>query len=140
MRRIAPCSRSLPPSIPVPAESDSLPAAGSASPPTCLENPLPARTTKSPEARSRADYRKRRIRPSLLSVDFVGRNEARFGNLLRPAVPSRRTEKARAIAFMAGRPHLLHLDEQRVAIAIKRDVHNRLGVPAAFAFHPKLLP
>ena len=40
---------------------------------------------------------------------------------------------------MAGRADLFHLDQQRVAIAIKRHIFDRLRVPARFAFHPKFL-
>ena len=40
---------------------------------------------------------------------------------------------------MACRPDLLNLDEQRITIAIKSNVFDRLGMPAGFAFHPELL-
>ena len=40
---------------------------------------------------------------------------------------------------MARRPYLLNLDQQRITIAIKSNVFDRLGVPAGLAFHTELL-
>ena len=37
-------------------------------------------------------------------------------------------------------PHLLHLDQQGVSVAIKGDLPDGLHVPAALAFHPEFLP
>ena len=51
-----------------------------------------------------------------------------------------RPEKAGLVALMTGRARLLHLDEQRVPVAVKRHVLDRLRVPAFLALHPELLP
>ena len=40
---------------------------------------------------------------------------------------------------MASSADLLDLDQQSIAIAIQRDVFDRLGMAAAFSFHPELL-
>jgi hypothetical protein len=51
-----------------------------------------------------------------------------------------RAEKARLITFVARRAGLLDLDEQHVAVAIKRDILDGLRVAAFFAFHPEFFP
>src|ERR1039458_9510712 len=41
--------------------------------------------------------------------------------------------------FVASRADLLHLDQERVAVAVKCDVLDGLSVGAGFALHPELL-
>ena len=50
-----------------------------------------------------------------------------------------RPEEAGAVALVAGRPDLLDLEEQRVAVAVEGHLLDRLGMAADFALHPKLL-
>src|SRR4051794_24719820 len=79
------------------------------------------------------------LRPSLLAVDILRILEPFFGDFHRVRASSHRAEKARLITFVTRRADLLHLDQQSIAIAIKRDVFYRLQMPAGFAFHPELL-
>ena len=41
---------------------------------------------------------------------------------------------------MAGRPLLVHCDDQSVPVTVCGDVHNMLDVAAGFAFAPEFLP
>ena len=55
------------------------------------------------------------------------------------AVAFHRSEEARLVALVTGCADLFDLNEQRVAVAIERDVLHRLGVAAGLAFHPEFL-
>ena len=76
---------------------------------------------------------------SFLSIDLFRRFELRLGDFERLAVLFHRAEKARLVAFVAGRADLVHLDQQCIAVAIERDVLDRLRVAALLAFHPEFL-
>src|SRR4051812_8185617 len=78
--------------------------------------------------------------PLLLSVNLFGRLELRLRDLELLAAVLDGAEETRLIPLVAGRAGLFHLDQQRVAIAIKSNVAHDLRVTAALAFHPEFLP
>src|SRR5208282_13833 len=94
--------------------------------------------TDLPSVQSQARHLRRNA-ASFLSVNLPRRLELRLSDLETPAVALHGSEKARLVSLVAGGARLLHLDQQGVAVAIKRNVLDRLGVPARFALHPELL-
>src|SRR5213594_1939367 len=78
-------------------------------------------------------------RGSLLSINLFRRFELGFGDPeVRPAVLDR-AEETRLVTLVTRRADLLDLNQQRVAVAIERDVLDLLRVAAAFALHPEPL-
>jgi hypothetical protein len=63
----------------------------------------------------------------------------RFGELERLAISFDRAKETRVITLVTSRTFLLDLNEQCVAVAIKRDVFNRLRIPTLLTFHPVFL-
>src|ERR1022692_381444 len=76
---------------------------------------------------------------SFLSVDLFRRFELGFGDLKVRALVLNRAEETGLITFVAGRADLFHFNQQRVAVAIKRDVFHGLRMAAALALHPEFL-
>ena len=71
------------------------------------------------------------------SVNLFRFLELRLGNFEIAAID--RAEKAGLVAFMTGSANLINFDQQRVAVAIERDVPDCLRMAAGLAFHPKCL-
>src|SRR5262249_26054578 len=103
----------------------------------CSENPFLARIRAGPNKRSSPGSRVERNHPSLLSVDLFGALEPRLG--YGHGAVTNRSEETRFIALVAGRPGLIHLDQERVAVAVKGHIPDHLEVPASFTFDPELL-
>jgi len=75
---------------------------------------------------------------SFLFVNIARRFEHGLGDFKGVAAFDRAKETG-LVTFVAGGADLLDLDEQRVAIAIERNVFDGLGVAAFLAFHPEFL-
>src|SRR5437867_664938 len=76
-----------------------------------------------------------RPRFSLLPVNLFRRLQLRLGDFeFRPAILDR-TEEARLVTLVTRRADLLDLNQQRIAVAIERDVLHLLRVAAALALH-----
>src|ERR1041385_8608299 len=79
--------------------------------------------------------------PSFLpAVDLLRCFQLRLGGFEGITGALDRPEEAGLVAFVTGRADLLDLQEQRVPVAIEREVLHRLGVAALLALHPELLP
>jgi len=76
----------------------------------------------------------------LYSVKLLGRLELRLGGLPRVALALDGAEETALVTLVTRRAILLDLNQQRVAVAIERDILHGLRVAAFLAFHPELLP
>jgi len=76
--------------------------------------------------------------PSFLAVNISGRFKHGLGGFEGIASVNG-TEETGSITLVTGGADLLDLDEQRVAVAIERDIFYGLGVAAFLAFHPEFL-
>ena len=76
---------------------------------------------------------------SLLLINLFRLLQLRFSNFKSFALAFDGAEETGLVTLVARRADLLDLNEQHVAVAIKSDVFDRLGVTAFFAFHPEFL-
>ena len=79
------------------------------------------------------------LQGSLLFVHLLGREQLRFGRLESLAFAFDGSEETRLVTLVTRRAGLLDLDQQRIAVAIERDVLHLLRVAAGLALHPELL-
>src|SRR4051812_13224033 len=78
-------------------------------------------------------------RASLLAVNVARIDQSFFCFGKRLAAITDRAEETAFISLVAGGARLLHLNQQRVAIAIEGDIFNDLHMSARFALDPILL-
>src|SRR5439155_6035981 len=103
------------------------------------KNPPPGSPATASEKRSTAGCRLEPAHPLCFSLDLPRSYELRFRYFEYPALILHRTEKARLVAFVTRHADLLDLNQQRVAVAVERDVSDVLHVPAGLPFHPEFL-
>src|SRR5436190_17677547 len=106
----------------------------------CLTCPCLARTQVPPASAGKQSCRMEKSHPSAFAVNLFRRHKLRLGSFESRTPVFARSEKAGFVTLVTGRAHLFDLNQERISIAIKGDLLNRLRMSATLPFHPKLLP